>query len=214
MRKPPAAGPGDTTIPGARSRRWLARLSFVLAFVAVAVVLAFADWQGLVMFAVGLAAAVVSLTSAFFVLSRRGVLRWLALAGFAAAPVTVLVVYAFANLLWVAAVSAAAWLLAGVTARAALAEDKAAGRMPETAAVPARHPFLIMNPRSGGGKVGKFDLPRKAEALGAEVFLMTGPDLIDVAAVARQAVADGADLLGGAGGGRDRRGAGRRRAGH
>jgi diacylglycerol kinase family enzyme len=200
MRKRPAASPGDTTVPGARSRRWLARLSFALAFVAVAVVLAFADWRGLVMFAVGLAAAVVSLTSAFFVLSRRGVLRWLALAVFAAAPVTVLVVYAFANLLWVAAVSAAAWLLAGVTARAALAEDKAAWRMPETAAVPARHPFLIMNPRSGGGKVGKFDLRRKAEALGAEVFLMSGPELVDVAAVARQAVADGADLLGVAGG--------------
>jgi diacylglycerol kinase family enzyme len=181
-------------------RRWLARLSFALAFIAVAVVLAFADWRGLVMFAIGLAAAVVSLTSAFFVLSRRGVLRWLALAVFAAAPVTVLVVYAFANLLWVAAVSAAAWLLAGVTARAALAEDKAAWRMPETAAVPARHPFLIMNPRSGGGKVGQFDLRRKAEALGAEVFLMSGPELVDVAAVARQAVAGGADLLGVAGG--------------
>jgi len=200
MRKPPAANPGDTTIPGARSRPWLARLSFALAFVAVAVVLAFADWRGLVMFAIGLAAAVVSLTSAFFVLSRRGVLRWLALAVFAAAPVTVLVVYAFANLLWVAAVSAAAWLLAGVTARAALAEDEADWRMPETAAVPARHPFLIMNPRSGGGKVGKFDLRRKAEALGAEVFLMSGPEQVDVAAVARQAVADGADLLGVAGG--------------
>jgi diacylglycerol kinase family enzyme len=48
--------------------------------------------------------------------------------------------------------------------------------------------------------VGKFDLRRKAEALGAEVFLMSGPELVDVAAVARQAVADGADLLGVAGG--------------
>ncbi len=57
-----------------------------------------------------------------------------------------------------------------------------------------------MNPRSGGGKVGKFDLRRKAEALGAEVFLMSGPGQVDVAAVARQAVADGADLLGVAGG--------------
>ena len=57
-----------------------------------------------------------------------------------------------------------------------------------------------MNPRSGGGKVGKFDLQRKAEALGAEVFLMSGPEPVDVAAVARQAVADGADLLGVAGG--------------
>jgi hypothetical protein len=31
-----------------------------------------------------------------------------------------------------------------------------------------------MNPKSGGGKVGKFDLKRKAEDLGAEVFLMSG----------------------------------------
>jgi diacylglycerol kinase family enzyme len=195
----PADAPGATS-PGKRSRPWLARLSFALAFVAVAVVLAFADWRGLVMFAVGLAAAAASLTAAFLVLSRRGVLRWLALAVFVAMPVPVLVIYAFAGLLWVAAVSAAAWLLAGVTARAALAEDKADWRMPEFAAVPARHPFLIMNPRSGGGKVGKFDLRRKAEALGAEVFMMSGPGPVDVAAVARQAVAAGADLLGVAGG--------------
>jgi diacylglycerol kinase family enzyme len=199
MRNRPATVTGATA-PGERSRRWLARLSFALAFVAVAVVLAFAEWKSLILFAVGLAAAAVSLTSAFFVLSRRGALRWLALAVFAAAPVTVLVIYAFANLLWVAAASAAAWLLAGVTARAALAEGKAAWRMPETAAVPARHPFLIMNPRSGGGKVGQFDLRRKAEALGAEVFLMSGPEKVDVAEVARQAVAAGADLLGVAGG--------------
>ena len=195
----PADTPG-ATIPGKRWRPWLARLSFALAFLAVAVVAAFAEWKSLVMFALGLVAAAVSLTSAFFVLSRRGVLRWLALAVFAAAPVAVLVIYAFAGLLWVAAVSAAAWLLASVTARAALAEDPADWRMPEFAAAPARRPFLIMNPRSGGGKVGKFDLPGKAEALGAEVFLMDGPGPVDVAAVARQAVADGADLLGVAGG--------------
>ena len=43
--------------------------------------------------------------------------------------------------------------------------------MPEyPAQPPALHPYLIMNPKSGGGKVGKFDLQRKAEALGAEVF--------------------------------------------
>jgi diacylglycerol kinase family enzyme len=188
------------TFPGEQLRPWLARLSFVLAFLAVAVVLAFADWRGLVMFAIGLVAVVISLTAAFFVLSRRGVLRWLALAVFAATPVAVLVIFAFANLLVVAAVSAAAWLLAGLTARAALAEDKSDWRMPEFAAVPARYPFLIMNPRSGGGKVGHFDLRRKAEALGAEVFLMSGPEQVDVAAVARQAVAAGADLLGVAGG--------------
>ena len=67
-------------------------------------------------------------------------------------------------------------------------------------AEPAAHPFLIMNPRSGGGKVERFGLPRKASDLGAEVFLMNGPGPVDVAAVARKAVAGGADLLGAAGG--------------
>jgi diacylglycerol kinase family enzyme len=57
-----------------------------------------------------------------------------------------------------------------------------------------------MNPKSGGGKVEKFDLRRKAEVLGAEVFLIDGPEPVDVAQVAREAVARGADLLGVAGG--------------
>ena len=111
-----------------------------------------------------------------------------------------IVVYAFAALLWVAVGSAAAWLFAGLTARSALAGDLARWRMPEQPAYPARHPFLIMNPKSGGGKVGKFDLKRKAEDLGAEVFLMSGPEPVDVAAVAEGAAATGADLLGVAGG--------------
>src|ERR1700758_4370011 len=57
-----------------------------------------------------------------------------------------------------------------------------------------------MNPKSGGGKVGKFDLKRKAEALGAEVFIVDGATMVDLAEVAHQAVANGADLLGVAGG--------------
>jgi hypothetical protein len=134
-------------------------------------------------------------------LSRRGVLRWLALAVFVLAPVAVIVVYAFRDLLWVAVVAAAAWLGAGLTGRLALAGGQPDWRMPEyPAQPPARHPYLIMNPRSGGGKVEKFDLVRKAEALGAEVFLIGGPEPVDVAEVARQAVAKGADLLGVAGG--------------
>jgi diacylglycerol kinase family enzyme len=111
--------------------------------------------------------------------------------------------YALHSLLWVALVAAAAWLLAGMAARAALAGDRAEWRMPEYPVTrPARHPFLIMNPNSGGGKVSRFDLQRKAEDLGAEVYLLdtAGPEPVDVAAVARAAVAAGADLLGVAGG--------------
>ena len=97
--------------------------------------------------------------------------------------------------------SAAAWLLASVIARVALAGNRTDWRMPEhPAQPPARHPYLIMNPKSGGGKVEKFDLKRKAEDLGAEVFLIGGPEPVDVAQVAREAVARGADLLGVAGG--------------
>lgn len=57
-----------------------------------------------------------------------------------------------------------------------------------------------MNPHSGGGKVEKFDLRRRAEELGADVVLLEGSAPVDVAAVARRAVARGADLLGVAGG--------------
>ena len=57
-----------------------------------------------------------------------------------------------------------------------------------------------MNPRSGGGKVVRFDLAAKAEALGAEVTLLDGPGYVDVAALVRDAVDRGADLLGVAGG--------------
>jgi diacylglycerol kinase family enzyme len=187
--------------PGRRSRHWLARLSLVLAGLAIVLLVVFAGLKSLAMLAVAVAAAVVSLAAAYVFLSRRGVLRWLALAIFVLAPIVVIVVYAFRGLLWVALVSAGIWVLASMTARAALAGEQPDWRMPEhPAQPPARRPFLIMNPKSGGGKVERFDLKRRAEALGAEVFLFGGGGPVDVAAVARRAVAGGADLLGVAGG--------------
>ena len=195
-----AAAPGLSP-PGTRSQQWLARLSFVLAGLAIVLLLVFAGLKSLAMLAVAVAAAVVSLAAAYVFLSRRGVLRWLSFAVFVLAPIAVIIVYAFRDLLWIALLSAGLWLLAGMTARAALAGEQPDWRMPEhPARPPVRHPYLIMNPRSGGGKVEKFDLKRKAEALGAEVFLFGGSGPVDVAEVARQAVADGADLLGVAGG--------------
>jgi len=185
-----------------RSQRWLAWLSFGLAGLAVAILLVFAGLRSLVMVAVVLVGAAVTLTAAYFFLSRRGVVRWVSAVVAVLAPIGVIVAHAIAGLLWVAILAVAVWVLAGVTARMALAGDrKRDWRMPEyPAQPPAEHPFFIMNPRSGGGKVGKFDLKRKAEGLGAEVFLMEGPEEVDVAAVARDAVARGADLLGAAGG--------------
>jgi diacylglycerol kinase family enzyme len=186
---------------GAPEQHWLARLSFVLVGLAVVFVAVFAELKSLTMLAVGLVGAVVSLAAAYFFLSRRGVWRWLSLAVFVLTPLAVIAVFAFRNLLWVAVVAAAIWLLASMTARLALARDHTDWRMPERPAEPpAKHPYLIMNPKSGGGKVEKFDLKRKAEELGAEVFLIGGSEPVDVAKVAREAVAQGADLLGVAGG--------------
>ena len=192
----PEPGPQGTS-----AQRWLARLSFVLAGLAIVIVLVFAGLKSLAMLAVGLAAAIVGLAAAYFFLSRRGIWRWLSLAVFVLAPIAVIVVYAFRDLLWIAILSAAIWLLAGITARLALAGNQPDWRMPEhPAQPPARRPYLIMNPKSGGGKVDKFDLKRKAEDLGAEVFLIGGPEPVDVAKIAREAVEAGADLLGVAGG--------------
>jgi diacylglycerol kinase family enzyme len=198
---PEAEERGTGSAPVSPWQPWLARLSFVLAGFAVAALITLAGLRSLAMLGIALAAAAVSAGAAFVFLSRRRLWRWLALAVVVLAPLAVIVAFAFATLLWVALLCSALWLLAIATARTALTGDRKHWRMPEYPAYPpARRPFLIMNPRSGGGKVGRFDLRRKAEGLGADVFLMDGAAMVDVAAVARQAVADGADLLGVAGG--------------
>ena len=104
------------------------------------------------------------------------------------------------RLLWAALVSVALIAAAIAITRLALTQLAAALGMPTRDVPPPKRPFLIMNPRSGGGKVTKFGLKEKAEAHGAEVALLEGPGVVDVAALARRAVAGGADLLGVAGG--------------
>jgi diacylglycerol kinase family enzyme len=63
---------------------------------------------------------------------------------------------------------------------------------------PPRHPVLLCNPWSGGGKVQKFELPELASSLGVETVLLDRG--LDLATLARQAVDEGADCLGMAGG--------------
>ncbi len=181
--------------------RWLARLSLALACAGLMIPLVFDGLRSLALLALGVAAVAVSLAAAFWFLALRGIRRWLSLGAAVLAPIAVVAAYAAAALWQVVAATGAAWLLAAGTARLALAGGRSRRRVREyPAGPPAARPFLIMNPRSGGGKVGTFRLRQRAEAMGAEVFLMSGPGRVDVAAVARAAVADGADLLGVAGG--------------
>jgi diacylglycerol kinase family enzyme len=117
-----------------------------------------------------------------------------------ATPIAILVVFALHSLIWVALASIALVVLAIGAGRKALAPSASTTGMPIREVSPPKRAYLIMNPRSGGGKVAKFGLNDKATALGARVTLLEGPGVVDVAALARQAVDGGADLLGVAGG--------------
>ncbi len=63
---------------------------------------------------------------------------------------------------------------------------------------PPRHPVLLCNPWSGGGKVEKFGLVSLAGDLGVETVMLDRG--LDLEQLARDAVARGADCLGMAGG--------------
>ena len=182
-----------------RGRRWLARLAFAAAVAAVVVLLLFGGLKGIAALLLGFAGLAVGCAAAWFFLAYRGVVRWLALVVLVAAPVFVIVVYVVDRLLWEVALSVVLAAAAAAAGRAALSGGAPAGP-PEYAAAQQRQPFMIMNPRSGGGKVAKFGLKDKAAALGAEVSLLEGPGVVDVAALARHALDRGADLLGVAGG--------------
>jgi diacylglycerol kinase family enzyme len=195
-----AGAASGTPTHATRGQRWLARLAFTAALAAAAVVLLSGVLKSITALLVGFAGLAVGCAAAWWFLSHRGVVRWVACAVLVAAPVAVIVVYVAAGLLWEIALSVVLAAAAVATGRAALGSGRSPAKPREDAAAPLRQPYLIMNPWSGGGKVGKFGLKDKAAALGAEVALLEGPGRVDVAALARQAVEGGADLLGVAGG--------------
>ena len=189
--------------PGGASvaQRWQARLALVAAAAAVLVAPLVAGFgKGLALVLVGLAGLALSLAGVWWALTHKGLVRWLAVAVAVAAPLVVLVLYTSRGLLWVVLVAIGLLVVAVAAGRAALRGDPAPEKMREHDAPPPKRPYLIMNPRSGGGKVTRFGLKDKAEALGAAVALLEGPGPVDVGALARAAVANGADLLGVAGG--------------
>ncbi len=180
--------------------RTLARVAVAVVLLAVAVLVVAAATAGpLLLLATWLAVPLV-LVAGWFALARRGRLRAVSLAVVALAPVLVgwgLVVEGLAAPLLVAlALLAGSWVLAQL----ALSSATEPVAMPEHAAPAPRRPYLVMNPRSGGGKVRAFSLPEMAAELGAEVTVLDGHSSQDVAQLARAAAARGADLLGVAGG--------------
>jgi diacylglycerol kinase family enzyme len=176
--------PGRATV----AQRWQARLSLAAVVAAVLVPLVAVGFKASLAVALtGVVGLAVAAAGVWWALTHKGLVRWLAVVVAVAAPLVVLV--------------AVGLLVLGVAAgRAALRGDAVPEKMREHDAPPPQRPYLIMNPRSGGGKVVRFGLKDKAEALGATVAVLEGPGTVDVGALARAAVADGADLLGVAGG--------------
>jgi diacylglycerol kinase family enzyme len=186
--------------PPAATERWLARLALLAILVAALLPVAAAGWRGLLLpFVIG-GHLVLIVIGGWLALAHRGVLRVIGIVLAVGAVVVAAVLVIRANLLWVVIVSTALLVLAAMAGRAALRGLLRPYRTEEVAVGPPSRPFLIMNPRSGGGKVVRFGLREKAEELGAEVAVLDGPDIVDVAQLARDAVARGADLLGVAGG--------------
>ena len=182
-----------------RARGWWARASLGLALLSAVVLLAFAGRRSVWLVLLTAATVVVVLAAGFWFLQQRGVLRWVALALAVGVPVALIVLFVAQRLLWVAVLAVVLLAAAVLAARTALRPDPSEWQLRVVDAPDARRPFVVMNPRSGGGKVARFDLQKRAEALGAEVALLDQPHT-DVQQLARDALARGADLLGVAGG--------------
>jgi hypothetical protein len=163
--------------PGRASvaQRWLARLALVAAAAAVLVPLAAIGFRASLAVAVtGVVGLALTAAGLWWALTHKGLVRWLAVAVAVLAPLVVLVLYTSRDLLWVVLVALGLLAVAAAAGRAALGRDAVPEKMRERDVPPPKRPYVIMNPRSGGGKVTRFGLKDKAEALGAQVALLEG----------------------------------------
>jgi diacylglycerol kinase family enzyme len=140
--------------------------------------------------------------AAAYAITRTGIRRTLAavLAVLALATAVVLL-FAAAGGLLVLGLVVALILVGAAATRHALGRDiksLKSSPTPGTAVGPAARPVLLMNPKSGGGKVERFNLVEEARRRGVEpVVLAPGDDLLQLAerAVVGMAGGDGSQAL-------------------
>ena len=193
-------GDADRRAPANRDRIMAAvSLLALLAAIVLAVAGALDKWLGTLVVLLG---GVVLVAAGWTAVSRRGAGRTIALV-VAAGGVALLVGAAvIGDILWWRSLGAVALGLVSVaTARSALhsgVEELQAAPTPGTPVAPAVHPVLLMNPKSGGGKAVRFDLAERCAERGIKaVVLQPGDDLLELA---EEAIAEGADVIGMAGG--------------
>jgi diacylglycerol kinase family enzyme len=143
----------------------------------------------------------ICVSGCWYAVSRRGLIRMISLLVVLAALGGAIAGLFFAHIRWPLLLLIA--VLAGVSvlaARHALRRTDQALRSDAglARAGPPEYPVLIMNPRSGGGKVERFGLVVECRKRGIEPVLLEPGD--DLRELAEDAVRRGADVLGMAGG--------------
>ena len=175
----------------------IAAMLCALASVLIAVVVLWNNWLALLG---ALVAIVVATAAAWYVITRRGVVRLLA-SVIAVAAIVIGLVTLLRNhtVLDIVTVIVLALASAGF-ARVAMRANRAAlveARPPGVPVGAARRPVLIMNPHSGAGKANP-EFAAAAQAKGIETVMLAAGD--DLETLARDAIAGGADVIGMAGG--------------
>jgi diacylglycerol kinase family enzyme len=180
------------------------RVSAIVALAAAAalvVVTAAALLQHLLALVAAILCLGVGISAAAHAITRTGTRRLaLTMVAVAALLASIVLVVVYGDLLQLV-VLVALVAVTGVATRYALGRDLNAlrsGPTPGVAVGPGVRPVLLMNPKSGGGKVDRFGLVEAARRRGIQaVVLAPGDDLLRLA---EDAVDRGADVLGMAGG--------------
>ncbi|MFC5950022.1 diacylglycerol/lipid kinase family protein [Pseudonocardia lutea] len=190
-----AEGAQEAARPGAR-RRLAAAAALLAALAAIALVVV-ALLQNPLRLAAAPLLVGVAVAAGWTALVRRGAWRIAACAVALLALVGVVLLVVTASVLRTVVVVVLVLVAAGL-ARVALGRDlvpEPSGLRPVPA---AGHGVLLMNPRSGGGKVARFGLEEECLRRGVTPVVLEPGD--DLRALAEAAVAEGADVLGMAGG--------------
>jgi len=168
-----------------------------IASIAVAVVVLWNNWAALLG---ALVLIIVAIVAAWYVVTRRGVVRLVAtlvaVAAMVIALATLLRNHGLGGIISVVVLIA----VSAALARAALRTDPATVRDEASRGVavgPARRPILILNRWSGGGKANP-EFVAEAQSRGIETVMLERGD--DLEQLARDAIARGADVIGMAGG--------------
>jgi diacylglycerol kinase family enzyme len=178
------------------ARRIAAGVALLAAVIAIAMVAA-AFLRDPLRLVAALLLVVLVVMAGWTALVRRGIWRLIGGVVVVLALIGLVLLLAAGSLLRMAALVVLLALSIGA-ARIALGHDLAESPVDLHPVEAARKGVLLMNPKSGGGKAERFHLDVEASHRGIRSIVLRPGD--DLRALAEQAVADGADVIGMAGG--------------